>query len=83
MNTSGTGLGLSICKTIIEKIGGTVGVTSTKGVGSTFTINVKAKCKTHHSFDEDEILDESQSVSLSSQNWNFDSRPFVFLETNE
>lgn len=32
----GTGLGLTICKTIIEELGGTIGVDSTEGIGSTF-----------------------------------------------
>jgi len=32
----GTGLGLSICKSIIEFLGGTIGVKSAAGVGSTF-----------------------------------------------
>lgn len=32
----GTGLGLTICKTIIEELGGTIGVDSTEGLGSTF-----------------------------------------------
>ena len=32
----GTGLGLSICKTIIELLGGSIGVKSKAGVGSTF-----------------------------------------------
>ena len=32
----GTGLGLSICKTILELLGGTIGVKSTAGKGSTF-----------------------------------------------
>lgn len=33
---AGTGLGLSICKTIISKLGGTIGVDSVLGKGSTF-----------------------------------------------
>lgn len=38
---NGTGLGLDICKTIIEKQGGTIGVTSKKGKGSRFYFRLK------------------------------------------
>ena len=45
MNFQGTGLGLSICKRMLEKMGGTVQVTSNEGIGTTFTIEISTKAK--------------------------------------
>lgn len=45
-NERGTGLGLSICKSLLEKMGGSVTVESEGvGHGTTFIIKMQAKCK--------------------------------------
>jgi uridine kinase len=45
VNAQGTGLGLSICKKIVEQMGGSVDVQSKIGVGTSFNIILKTKCK--------------------------------------
>ena len=43
MNHSGTGLGLSICKRMVEHMGGSVGVDSVEGEGTTFKVEVATR----------------------------------------
>ena len=43
--TQGAGLGLSICQTIVERLKGTISVTSEVGKGTRFTVRLPNYCE--------------------------------------
>lgn len=56
----GTGLGLSICKTIIERLGGTISASSEMGKGTTFTFTLPEK--------QEETADKHADIHKSGVN---------------
>ena len=56
----GTGLGMSICKTIIERLGGTISASSEMGKGTTFTFTLPEK--------QEETADKHADIHKSGVN---------------
>jgi CheY-like chemotaxis protein/anti-sigma regulatory factor (Ser/Thr protein kinase) len=75
----GTGLGLPICKTILERLGGDISVSSQLGVGTQFT------CRIPLLLSDDEDTHEEVQPLTSSTPWNQEGEKSTILvaEDNE
>ena len=64
-NIQGTGIGMAIVKNIVELLGGSISVVSSKGHGSTFTVNLELAVITPAAKSEQAEAGDAQSISLA------------------
>lgn len=73
----GTGLGLSVVKQLIEILGGQVGVTSKKGEGTTFWIDLP-RSQENIPF----VIEESKVINTENQNIEVNTHHVLYIEDN-
>lgn len=74
---NGTGIGMSIVKTLTEKMGGTIEVSSTKGVGSTFTVTLPFERA------KKEEIQEKQKADKDIKEYSIKGANLLLAEDNE
>lgn len=77
----GTGLGLSICRSIIEQLGGSIGVDSQQGIGSTFWFTLPWLQPENTDLSMDELIPTSSLTPTTASRENHKLR-ILIVEDN-
>ncbi len=78
----GYGLGLSLCKIIVEKMGGTIGVDSKLGEGSTFYFTVPFEGSIGGMVRDGRITTNSRTIRVTTHT-NMQSAPLILVAEDE